>query len=160
MRSKTGRYFARIPGTPAPLTLHERRRVSFSEVDVLGIAWHGRYLEYFEAGATELRRRCGLSFQAFYAAHLRAPVVHARIDYFRPLQLDEEFDIRTLLLWNEAARLDMEYAVLKGDGTPAATGCTVQLFVDARTDETCVAAPDLWLRCRERWLKGEFQWPA
>ncbi len=34
--------------------------VPFSHVDMLGVVWHGHYLEYVEAARTKLLRSCGL----------------------------------------------------------------------------------------------------
>jgi acyl-CoA thioester hydrolase len=150
-------HFARRPGTPAPLVWSVRQRVGFREVDAMAIVWHGRYAEYFEAAATELRRRCGLSYEDFLAARLRAPIVQLHVEYCSPLRLDEEIAICAALVWNEAARLDIEYAVKNGRGELAATGYTVQLFTDAATGQVCLVSPPLLERCRDRWRRGEFR---
>ena len=102
-------YFKRIKDAPESLDVCVKRRVSFSEVDVMGIVWYGRYPGYFEQGAAALGRRCGLSYKDFYEANLRAPIVQFHIDYYQPLILDEEFTIKASLLWDEAARLNTEY---------------------------------------------------
>ena len=59
------------------------------------------------------------------------------------------------LVWTEAARLNIEYAILSPRGELAATGCTVQIFTDAHSGETYLASPDLLERCRRRWKQGE-----
>ena len=113
-------YFETEPGAPAPLQWDVSRRVRFSEVDALGIVWHGRYAGFFEEASAELGRRCGLSYRDFYEAGLYAPIVQLHIDYFQPLRLDEEFAIRGRLHWCEGARLNSEYELIKVDGTLAA----------------------------------------
>jgi len=85
VRRKKNGYFESITGMPDPLTVYIKRRVKFSEADVMGIVWHGRYPEYFEEGSAELGRRYGLSYKDFYESQLRAPIVQLHIDHFKPL---------------------------------------------------------------------------
>ncbi len=150
---KTGQYFVREPGAPPPLNVRLSRRVAFNEVDAMGIAWHGRYAVYFEEASTELRRRCGLTYEAFRNAGIYAPIVSLHVDYRRPALLDELIAVEASLIWTDAARLNTEYRILKQDGTPAATGCTVQLFTEAATGEPYMASPELLEACRARWLE-------
>lgn len=151
---KTGQYFARDPAVPPPLSVTISRRVAFNEVDVMGIAWHGRYAAYFEEACTELRRRCGLTYEAFRDAGIRAPIVELHVNYRRPVFLDELISIEASLIWTDAARLNTEYRILKQDGILAATGSTVQLFTDAATAQPYMASPELLETCRERWREG------
>ncbi len=149
-------YFKRDDGSPEPVTVAVKRRVNFSEVDAMAIVWHGRYALYFEDGSAELGRRCGLSYSDFYAAGLRAPIVTCHIEYFRPLQLDEEFTIAAALIWDEGARLNTEYALYKEDGSLATSGYTVQVLTKHTTGEVCIVSPELLETCRRRWQAGEF----
>ncbi|MFA4830299.1 MAG: acyl-CoA thioesterase [Thermodesulfovibrionales bacterium] len=153
-------YFEKIAGMPEPVVVELRRRASFSEVDVMGVVWHGRYSTYFEEAAAEIGRRCGLSYRDFYEAELRAPIVEFHINYYKPLFLDEEFTIRGALIWNEGSRMNTEYYLLKQDGSLAASGYTVQLFIDPNSWEVCIVSPGLLEKCRKRWKAGEFNCPG
>jgi acyl-CoA thioester hydrolase len=153
-RRKT--YFERLVGTPDPVVIELSRRTRFSEVDVMGVVWFGRYPLYFEEVSAELGRRCGLSFEDFYLAGLRAPVVECHIDYYKSLFLDEEFTMKGAFIWHDGARINTEYHLLKRDGSLAVSGYTVQLLTDAASGEACIISPKLLDRCRERWRKGEF----
>ena len=154
-REKRG-YFKRPEGAPGPLAVEARKRVALQEADVLGIAWHGRYAEYFELAAAELRRRCGFSFEELREAGLTAPIVQFHVDHYLPLALDEAFSVTATLTWSEGARLNIEYEVRKSDGRLAATGYTIQMFVDPAAGEPLLISPEILERCRRRWLAGEF----
>ncbi len=156
MRKRKQPYFKRIASAPPPVTVELGRRVRFSEVDALGIVWHGRYPAYFEEGSEELGRLCGMTYRDFYEAGLRAPFVEMHIDYFRPLRLAEQFIIRVSLIWDDASRLNTEYCLIKDDGSIATSGYSIQLFTDAETEEVCVVSPGLLEGCRRRWRAGEF----
>lgn len=157
LRRRKDGYFKSVKGMPEPVSVSVKRRVNFSEADVMGIAWHGRYLLYFEEASAELGRRCGLSYLEFYEANLRAPIVQLHIDFFQPLLLDEEFTVTASLIWNEGARLNTEYSILKNDGSTAATGYTVQMFTDGASGEVLIASPELLEKCRKRWGAGELK---
>jgi len=156
VRRKKNGYFESIAEMPGPLTIYIKRRVKFSEADVMGIAWHGRYPEYFEEGSAELGRRYDLSYKDFYEAQLRAPIVQLHIDHFKPLFLDEEFTIKASMIWNEGARLNIEYSLIKEGGDIAATGYTVQMFINEVSGEVLIVSPEILGKCRQRWKAGEF----
>ena len=156
MRRKKHGYFTVVKGAPKPLVIYTKRRVSFDEVDLLGIAWYGRYAEYFQEGSSTLGRECGLSYQDFQAANLMAPIVQFHVDYHLPLILAEEFTIITSLIWNEGSRLNCEYALIKQNGSIAATGYTVQMLIDAVSKNICISPPELLQHLWRRWETGDF----
>lgn len=155
LRRKKDGYFKRLEGSPKPLTIRIKRRVKFSEVDLMGIVWYGRYAEFFEEATAELGRLCSLSYEDFYKANIRAPIVQFHIDYYQPFTLDEEFTICASLIWNDAAKLHTEYTLLKHDGSIAATGYTVQMFTDSISGQPFLASPELLENCRNKWKMGE-----
>lgn len=157
-RRRKQHYFERIEGAPAPLVVRIRRRVTFSEADVMGIAWHGRYASFAEEAWSELGRRCGLGYRAFQAANLLAPIVMLHFDYHRPLELDEAFSVDATWVWCEGARINTEYAILKEDGVLAASGYSVQMLIHADTRRPCMVSPPLLETWRERWKNKAFEW--
>lgn len=157
LRRRKNGYFERNGEMPAPVPVNLKRRVSFSEADVMGIAWHGRFPVFFEEASAELGRKCGLSYREFYDTNLRAPIVQLHIDYYQPLMLDEEFSVTASLIWNEGARLNTEYSIIKRDGSIAATGYTIQMFTDGSSGEVLIASPELLEKCRKKWKSGELK---
>ena len=157
MRRKKGGYFKAETGAPEPVEVQVRHRVRFSEVDAMAIAWHGRYLQYFEMASEELGRKVGLSYEDFFVAELRGPLAQVHVDFHRPVTLGEHVTIRAQLVWTDAARLNTEYTVETEQGEVAATGYSVQMFTEAETGAPCFVVPPLLARCRERWQRGEFK---
>ena len=123
----------------------------------MGMAWHGRYASFFEEGAAELRRLCGLSYQELYEADLRAPIIKFHADYHESLLLDEVMTVEARLIWNEAARLNTEFRIHRPGGSLATTGYTVQLFTSGSTGELYLASPNLLDQCRIKWQQGHFE---
>lgn len=156
-RRRKREYFDRIEGAPPPLVARIHRRVRFSEADVMGIAWHGRYASFAEEAWAELGRRCGLGYRDFQAANLLAPIVILHFDYHRPLQLDEGFTVDGAWVWCEGARINTEYTLSKENGEIAASGYSVQMLVHADARQPCMVSPPLLERWRARWKAGEFR---
>lgn len=156
-RRKNGKYFQQAQEAPVPVSFTIKRRAAFSEADVMGIVWYGRYPLYFEEASRELCSRCGLSYQDFYAANLRAPIVQFHVDYHQSLRLDEEFVVKASFPWVDGAKLIIEYEICKPDGTLVTTAYTMQIFTDGHTGEFYIAVPALVEKMRKRWLAGEFK---
>ncbi len=154
-RQKAG-YFPADPSAPAPVVVRVTHRVRFSQVDALAIVWHGRYAELFEQGNEELGRLVGMDYPDFHRERLKAPIVQLHVDYFAPLLLGEEISIVARLIWTEGARSNIEYEVRNDKGTLAASGYTVQMFID-ESGLPLIAPPPLLESCRRRWLDGEFR---
>ncbi len=154
-RRTKGVYFNREAAAPKSVVVNIPSRVRFSDVDVMGIVWFGKYPVFFEEGSATLGRLCGLSYKDLYKAKLRAPIVEFHIDYYVPLYLDEEFTVKASLIWNEGSRLNTEYQLIKDRDIMAASGYTVQLLTDPNAD-VCIVSPELLEKCRTRWKRGEF----
>jgi acyl-CoA thioester hydrolase len=105
-------------------------RVRFSEVDALGVAWHGHYLAYFEEGRNEFGREHGLGYADLRAAGYIAPVVHAEVDYFAPARFDDLLEVRARLYPDRGARINFSYRITDPRGEKLATGRTVQVFTE------------------------------
>jgi acyl-CoA thioester hydrolase len=149
-------YFPLKSGEPPPLQARAERRVRFEEVDLLGMAWHGRYAGYFEDGRMAFGRTFGLTYHSFRDHATLAPVVQFHVDYRLPLRFDEEIVIVASLHWSEAARLNFSYRIVNGAGETAASGYTVQLFTTP--DGTALLLPPSWLlEFRRKWQQGV--WP-
>jgi acyl-CoA thioester hydrolase len=154
-RRQKGNYFPAVAEAPAPLIVRLKHRIRFSDVDPMAVLWHGRYAQLFEQANEEIGRSCGLGYADFHRERLRAPIVQIHVDYFAPVGLGEQVTITGKMVWDDAARMNMEYAVHKERGPLAATGYTVQMFVD-ESGMPLMVCPPLLEKCLKRWKAGEF----
>ncbi len=72
-----------------------RTRVRYGETDKMGIAYYGRYLDWFETGRTEFCRALGKSFCEWENEGIMLPVVEAHCRYKSSLLYDDEIEIET-----------------------------------------------------------------
>lgn len=154
-RRKTGGYFPTLPDAAPPLAVRLQHRVRFSDVDPMAVLWHGRYTQLFEQANEELGLLCGLGYADFKRERLMAPIVQLHVDYFAPVTLGERVSIGGKMIWTESARLNIEYEIHKENGTLAASGYTVQMFVD-HSGAPLMACPAILEACLKRWRACEF----
>ncbi len=148
-------YFAPDPSGPEPLQHTIERRVRFDEVDMMGVAWHGRYVSYFEEARVALGKKYGVSYSDFINRRTPAPIRQLHVDYHRPLEFDEPIRIQAMLHYSEAARMNFEFIIRDGDHRKVCTGYSVQLMT-GRDGELLLAPPPFFRKFVDRWRDGEF----
>jgi acyl-CoA thioester hydrolase len=110
---------------------HETQvRVRYPDTDKMGVVYHGRYLEYFETGRTELLRDLGLAYSALEEGGVLLPVLEARLALRRPARYDEVLTVVTTMRAMPTARMNLEYEILRGDEL-LVTGSTSHAFTTA-----------------------------
>jgi len=127
-----------------------RSTVRFSEVDALGIVWHGNYVKYLEDGRESFGRRYGLGYQDIYDAGLRTPIVKLDIDYKLQVGYGESVIIETTHVDVPAAKIVFNYRILReSDGEVVLTATTTQVFLN-KHGELELTFPDFYIRWREQ----------
>jgi acyl-CoA thioester hydrolase len=157
-RRQKGNYFPPEAGAPAPLVVRLRQRIHFSDVDPMGILWHGRYAKLFEKANEALGHLAAMTYADFHRDRITAPIVQLHVDYFSPARLGDEVTIVGKMLWCDGARMNIEYEVRSEGQRLIATGYTVQMFVDAE-GVPLMASPAMLEACRARWIAGELETP-
>ena len=138
----------------AALEAETRIRVRFSEVDAMRVVWHGEYVRYFEDGREDFGRKYeGLGYADIATSGMPAPVVDLRLQYKKPLTMNDEAIITTRYIDSEAAKICFEYEIRRAsDGEVVATGSTMQVFVDEHYDLQ-LFQPEFYQKWRARWIK-------
>ncbi|MGH7143431.1 MAG: acyl-CoA thioesterase [Planctomycetota bacterium] len=90
-------------------------RVRYAECDSMRFVHHGRYVEYFELGRTDLIRVAAKSYGAFEAEGVLLPVVSLAIRYHRPAHYDDLLQIETWVRSVGKARMEFGNRVRGGD---------------------------------------------
>ena len=120
-----------------------RVRPRFHEVDMLGVVWHGHYMNFFEEGRIAFGRRFHFGYEAIRNAGYIAPLVRAEVDYFRPARFDEELTVRARLHPAPGAWIHFAYLVSGPTGEKLAAGRTVQAFTDL-DEQLVLTRPDFF----------------
>jgi acyl-CoA thioester hydrolase len=103
--------------------------VRYAETDMMGFAYHGSYLPWFEIGRTGLLKEHGLPYRELEAAGYFLPVIEMGARYLRSARYDDPLEITTLLRDKPVARIRLDYEVRAG-AQLLATGFTIHAFID------------------------------
>ena len=117
-------------------------RVRFSEVDAMGIVWHGHYIKYFEEGREALGVKYGLTYLGVYDKGYTIPLVKTVCDFKRPLRYGDNAIVHTRLHQCDAAKLIYTYEIFRETGMElVATGETIQVFLSKSGELSLINPP-------------------
>jgi acyl-CoA thioester hydrolase len=127
------------------LSASETIRIPFHDLDPAGVVWHGRYFKYLELARCALMEDLEYSYQGMMESGYLWPVVDTRLRYIHPLLLDQEVRVSACLREWEM-RLVVDYKIEDEQGRVCTRARTVQVPVDAETQELRLGSPDVLIR--------------
>ncbi len=129
-------------------------KVRFSEVDSMGIVWHGNYVKYLEDAREAFGKKYGISYMDIYKNHgFMIPLVKLDIDYKNQLFYEDEIIVKTTLHDSPAAKIIFTYEMYrKSDKQLILTAETVQVFMN-KNRELELNMPDFFKIWKEKYLK-------
>lgn len=134
------------------LTTQIEHTIRFSEVDPLGIVWHGHYIRFFEDGREAFGSQHGLAYMDIYSKGFVAPVVNVNCDYKKSLEYRDNIVIETTYISHPAAKIIFNYRILKAQTKELiASGTSIQVFLDSQNRQLQLVSPDFY----EAWKKQQ-----
>ena len=125
--------------------------VKFSDVDMLGVVWHGNYIRYFEDGREAFGKQYGLGYMDVYNAGYVVPIVNVNCDYKRFLKYEDRLIIETTYTPTESAKINFAYRLLNAKtGELIVKGSTVQVFVRRDNFELQLTNPDFFMDWKQQ----------
>ncbi|MBP5397404.1 MAG: acyl-CoA thioesterase [Bacteroidales bacterium] len=113
------------------LSVEKQLDIRFSEVDMMGVVWHGAYATYLEDAREAFGARYGLSYTKYIVEYTFAPVVDLRLSYKKPLRYGMKPVVRITYRPTDAAKIVFDYVIFNpADGEVFLTGTSVQVFMD------------------------------
>lgn len=126
-------------------------RVPFFDMDPAGVAWHGRYFQYFELARCSLFEDFDYSYNEMMASGFLWPVADTVVRYVHPLTLNQEVRV-TACLREWEMRLVVDYKIEDEDGTLYTKARTIQVPVDAETHKLILGSPAVLIENVEKRL--------
>ncbi|MDY3894390.1 MAG: acyl-CoA thioesterase [Candidatus Cryptobacteroides sp.] len=113
------------------LVVEKELEIRFSEVDMMGVVWHGNYPLYLEDAREAFGAEFGLSYALYIKENVFVPIVKMDVDYKRPVRFGMRPVIRIEYVPTDAAKLIFDYKLYdKESGDVFLTARTVQVFMD------------------------------
>ncbi len=116
-------------------------RVRYSDTDHFGVVYYAHYLDWFEAGRTEILRAKGIAYSELEKKGLFAPVVEVKVTYKKPARYDDIVVLETTIENIGNSSIKFNYKVLnKKTRELLAEAYTVNVFINK--DMKSVRIPD------------------
>ncbi len=111
-----------------------RDRVRWSDLDVMGIVYFGRYLRFMESAEGEFFRAEGFTYQRLSdELGIWLARVHLAIDYRAPARMDDEVVCAAQLTKVGGSSLRFAFPIERADGLRLADGVLVLAALDRLT---------------------------
>ena len=126
----------------------------FSEVDALGIVWHGHYLKFFEDGREAFGRQFELGYLDIHKQQFLVPLVNITVDFKRTVKYGDTIIIETSYIDSPAAKIIFNYRLFRSsDSELVATGESTQIFMDLK-QELFITMPSFFMEWKKLVTEG------
>lgn len=116
-------------------------KAQFYDLDPMQIVWHGNYARFLEQARCALLDQIEFGYGEMAKTGYLWPVVDLRIRYARPIRFGQEVKVAATLVEYEY-RLKIAYrATDLATGEVLTKAQTIQVAVDAATNELCFELP-------------------
>jgi len=105
-------------------------RVRYSDTDHFGVVYYARYLDWFEAGRTEILRVKGITYADLEKKGIFAPVVEVKVNYKKPPRYDYIVVLETAVEHIGNSSIKFKYKVYdKKTNELLAEAYTINVFI-------------------------------
>lgn len=113
------------------LSTEKQFEVRFSEVDMMGVAWHGSYMMYLEDAREAFGAEYGLSYCRYISENIFVPLVEMKLNYKRPVRYGMKPVVKITYIPCDSAKIIFDYEIHDSQtGDVCLTARSVQVFMD------------------------------
>lgn len=124
-------------------------KIRFSDVDSMGVVWHGMYVRYFEDGREDFGSTYDIDYLEFYNRGILVPIVKLECNYKKSLVYGDTALIETRFVDQESAKIRYDYSIYNNDSKElVATGYSLQVFLNTER-QLLLAFPEFFLNWKE-----------
>ena len=139
-------------GNEKILSVTKPFEIRFSEVDSMGVVWHGHYSVYFEDAREEFGKKYDLGYLMMYGKGFFEPIVDLSIKYKKPLIYGMKPEITITYRPTESAKIIFDYEIRNSEtGEIHVTGRTIQVFMNKDNYQLVLTNPDFYEEWKKRW---------
>ncbi len=115
----------------------------FYDLDPMNVVWHGNYAKFFELARVALLDKIDYGYEQMLRCGHLWPIVDMQVRFYRPVRRGQWIEVTAdLMEWE--TRLRLNYLIRDAhDGRRLTKGRTLQVAVDAQTEEMLWEAPQV-----------------
>ncbi|WP_413199283.1 acyl-CoA thioesterase [Nostoc piscinale] len=132
------------------------RTVRFADTDAAGVVYFANVLSICHEAYEASLNASGMNLKAFFTKPSVAfPIVHANVDFFRPMYCGDELNISLIPQKLSADKFEIAYEITIADVLVAkAITCHVCIDMNSRTKQELSAEIMQWLETNRRDAEG------
>ena len=113
------------------LTVQKTIDIRFSEVDSMGVVWHGSYVKFLEDGRECFGDKYSLGYIEVASKDLLIPIVDMKLSYRKSAKYGDKLVVETTFINSLAAKIVFEYKIYReSDMALLVKAKTTQVFTD------------------------------
>lgn len=113
------------------VSVQKEIEIRFSEVDSMGVVWHGNFVKYLEDGRECFGAKYGLSYMRVVSEGFLVPIVDMKLKYKKSAKYGEKLVVQTKFVHSAAAKIIFDYTIYRqSDMEVLIEARTVQVFTD------------------------------
>lgn len=132
------------------LSIKKQLEIRFSEVDSMGVVWHGHYVTYLEDAREAFGEKYDLGYLRIFHEGYYAPLVDVHLQHKHPIIYGMQPEIEIVYRPADAAKIIFDYRITDGD-TLIATARTMQVFMD-KEYKLVLTNPPFFEEWKKKWL--------
>lgn len=116
-------------------------RVSFEDLDPMGVVWHGNYLRYMEQARCDLLSKINYTYMDMKSDGFAYPVAKLTTKYIKPAKFMDNLIVRLEVISLEPS-LDIKYKIFNKDsGEKIFEASTMQIRYDIKENQSVYTPP-------------------
>ena len=120
--------------------------VRFSEIDAMGVVWHGNYLKFMEDAREEFGKKYNMEYLDVYGQGYFTPIVNSNINHKAPVYYGQKVGVTVKLEFRSAAKIVFHYEIYNLDTEElAAVGTTTQVFLHEKSRTLELSKPAFYV---------------
>lgn len=116
-------------------------KVSFEDIDMMEVVWHGNYMRYMEQARCDMLAKLNYTYMDMRKDGYAYPVVKMKTKYIKPAKFEDVLVIKSELISIEPA-LEVKYTIFnKKTNEVIFKASTMQIAVDTKTKKSVYIPP-------------------
>jgi len=118
-----------------------KTKIYYKDVDLMGITYYSRYLEFFEQARTELLNSLSLNVSDIENLGFYLPVITAHCEYKISTKFEDKIIVKSQISENPKLKLKIDYKITKNKSNQiVVSGYTHHVFMNK--DSKVIRVPD------------------
>ncbi len=117
-------------------------KVSFEDLDAMGIVWHGNYMRYLEQARCDMFSKLKYTYMDMKKDGIAYPVAKMKVKYIKPAEFEDNLIVKSEIVALEPA-LEIKYKIYnKNSLDKIFEATTMQIGVDTIERKSVYIAPE------------------